>query len=553
LSGFARGQGSNTNLQQLFRIERIKQINHLALNKYVLTNVKNMIRLIQGFISVFILLLIAYILIPLFIINEERVQNYASELLGDNYAIEMSSVSWNPVQRTFTSKDIRIVKVEDGESFLEIGEFRIENVDLTAAFGGSLSSAHMIVENFYLDLDKIPDMNGEDDDENGREFEIEIENVKLRGGTVNFSVEDGGKGELKGVDAEGVLNWDSACTECDIYDIINEFHVFIEEVNYLTGNGLYRISGNDIQADESQSGMEISEIRLERLLDDEELREMLDYRQDYFEADLSGLRLDQVNFDAFRNGRDLISKNLNIENLSLHVTSDHNVPEDPESEPSDMPHKALEKLPFRIVVENLKLENGDFRYSEYASGVDRPGSILFARTSADISEIDNRSDNPITINAKSFVMEEGLLEVTFLMQMGQDDLDLNVQGYAEEFDLTLLNEIFMDLEGIVIEDGRLQKLEFEFDMRSDNSKGIVDILYSDLSIDVVNRDDGEQNLVNVLEGFIADRIMVRSGSSSASGESREGEISEERDPDSGFFNYLWSSLRSGLFDAVKRF
>ncbi len=512
-----------------------------------------MLKLVQGILSVAVLLIIAYILIPLFIINENRIQNIANDFLGEDYLIQMSSVSWNPVQQTFSSDNIKIVYVDDDEIFLEIAELSIENIDLAAVFSGNLKAGNLVIDHFVLNLDKMPEANRESGDGDEREVTVSIDNISIQDGNVNFSDEEGGKGEITGIHARGSLNWDSTCDECEYYDIFSDIHLDIGEVKYLTGNGLYRLEGSEILVDEAQSGMEISEVRLVRLYNDQELREKLEFRQDYFDVEISGVRINHIRFDKFRENRDILLEELFIEKAELHVTSDHNLPEDPEKDPSDMPHDALEKIPFRLSIEKLNLEHGDFRYSEYDRDSVRPGSILFARTTAETTRIDNRADDPITVISNSYVMDQGQLDVTFLLQMGQEELDLNVKGNAGELDLTLLNEIFLDLEGILIEDGKLHHIAFEYDMRSENASGVLDIIYTDLSIDVVDRENQGQNLVNVIEGFFADRIVVRSGSSSASGESREGEISENRDPDSGFFNYLWSSFRSGLFDAVKRF
>jgi|GEM_PF-1673065 len=517
-----------------------------------------MLRISQGVLSVVALGLLAYIVIPFVLLNEENVAGYIDEMLGEDVGVTMSSVSWNPVNREFSAEDIKITRVEDeGEViFAEITNFKISGIGLIEAVNGNLSADHLQIDGFFLDLNQIPESIGaaDEESENGADDTvISIRLAEVMNGKVLFSTDNGGSGEAGGVMVSGGVDYRADCEECDLHSALKGIKVNLDTISYTTGDGYYEINARDLNIAEEESLIELASLTLEPLKSDEEFYELLDYRTEYFQIQLAGFRVEEFEFDEFRNAQDLVADVISIDTLDLQVKSDLRLPEDPEAEDPLLPHSALDELPFRIAFNQLTVNHADIRYSEYASDGIRPGSVLFAETHVVVEDVDNRSPGTVNIVTESYVMGEGLLNAEFSFPLGQEAFDMNIKGSLGNFDITLLNEIFIDLEGVVIEDGMIHGLVFEYNMTDSHSEGFIEIEYHDLSVDMVDKEDHSQNILKVLEGFFADQIMLRASSSSSDSDSRRGEIEEERDEEKGFFNYLWVSLRSGLFDAVMRF
>lgn len=515
-----------------------------------------MVRIFQGVLTFAALGLLAYIILPFLLLNTENVAGYVDEMLGDDVGVTMSSVSWNPLNREFSAEDINITRVEgeDEVTFLEITNFKFSKIGLIEAINGNLSADHLLIDGFFLNLNEIPESFGDTEGEEGEDdTAISISLAEAKNGRVLFSGDDGGDGEVRGVMVSVAIDYRTDCEECDLYSAFNRFNVSLDTISYKTGDGYYDFAGEDLYIEEEESLIEIASLSYKPLKSDEEFLELLDYRTEYFEMDLSGFRIEQFNFDELRNAQDFVAGTILIDSLDLHITSDLRLPEDPEADDPILPHQMLDDLPFRMAFNELTINHADIRYSEYASDGVRPGSILFAGTHTTLENVDNRSSGLATMTTESYLMGQGLLNVEFLLQLGQDDFNMDVKGSVGSFDITLLNEIFIDIEGVVIEDGMINGLVFEYKMTDIKSEGFIEIDYQDLSVDMVDKTDQGQNFFKSLEGFFADQIMIRASSSSSDSDSRPGEIAEDRDVEKGFFNYLWVSLRSGLFDAVMRF
>lgn len=510
-----------------------------------------MVRIFQGFLFFTAVVLLVYIIVPFLLLNEENVTGYVDRMLGEDFEVSISEVSWNPVDREFTAEDVKITRIaeEDEVIFLEISSFKIGKISLIGAIEGNLSADHLQIDGFFLDVNEIPESIGEGEGENDNDTVVFINLAEVQNGRIQFSADDGGIGEAQGVMVSGSIDYRANCEECDLYSAFDSITVNLDTISYSAGNGYYDITGADLYIDEQDSLIELATLSLEPLKSDEEFLELLDYRTEYFQLALSGFRVEQVDFDELRTAQDFVAETISIDSLDLHVTSDLRLPSDPDADNPVLPHQALADLSFRIAFNELTIDSADIRYSEYASDGVRPGSVLFAGTQVTVENVDNRASGTATITTESYLMGEGLLNTEFLLQMGQEDFDMNVKGSLGSFDITLLNAIFINLEGVVIEDGEINDLVFEYNMSSNESDGLLQIEYHNLSVDMVDKEDQSQNILDVLEGFFTDQIVIRE----SSGDSREGEIAEERDVEKGFFNYLWISLRSGLFDAVMRF
>jgi len=201
-----------------------------------------------------------------------------------------------------------------------------------------------------------------------------------------------------------------------------------------------------------------------------------------------------------------------------------------------------------IAIDSLIVKFADVRYSEYAEDGVRPGTVLFGKTNAIVTNINNRSTEAIVLKANTLLQNTGDIDTEIRLSRES----VNVKGSMKSFDIMELNSIFMDLEGIEIRAGIAHALSFDFEMRELDSIGEMHIFYDDLRIAQINKDDHSRNLGKRITDILINELVLLETSRKDDMESKKGEISATREPEQSFFTYLWISLRSGIFDVVKR-
>ena len=103
-----------------------------------------------------------------------------------------------------------------------------------------------------------------------------------------------------------------------------------------------------------------------------------------------------------------------------------------------------------------------------------------------------------------------------------------------------------------IEDGKIEKLSFDFKGSDKKCSGPFTFLYDDLHISILKKgnEDGQQDKKGFLS-FIANTFIIRKSNPGNDGDVRTVAASSERDIHKSFFNLIWKTLLDGFKQTVK--
>jgi hypothetical protein len=484
-------------------------------------------------------------------LNADRIGNYASELAGEKYQVHIEGVSLKLFSRTAEFRGLSI-QTTDKQDLFTADLILFEGIGVIEAIRGNVWVRRVIANDFFLNQKLFPDEVGSGSDKEN-EFAILLGEVVLQDGKVSFMTGDDGTGDILGLNVNlGFVTKKFGCSDCEDNLEIGNIDVEIAEINYKFWENRYELGIQFITINEVDSFAEMGSIYLKSTLSTEDFFESLNYRTDHFFADLSGLEIQNLDFSQIKKGERFSSSYISVDSLDLHVTLDKRVPRNPEKQNPPMPLEALANTPIPIFIDSLFVSHADIRYSEIDEEGARPGTITFARTSINISAIYSDLSAPVVVTARSFLENAGEINTEFRFDMEEDVSITRIKGSVGRFNITLLNNILEDLEGIRINDGTIYRSDFIYTMRGKNASGFFEVHYDNLSIEQINRVDHDQGFRNRLASFFMDQIAMRSSSQHNGEDFRRGEIDEEQVPEKGFFNFVWISLRSGMMDAVSR-
>ena len=210
------------------------------------------------------------------------------------------------------------------------------------------------------------------------------------------------------------------------------------------------------------------------------------------------------------------------------------------------PQDLIRELDQKFVFDSVKLMPSNIRYSELTPISDEPGFIEFNRlilTGGRLTNIENirRQSDPFRLNAKAQLYGQGLLSVQFSFNLADENNTHTAKGFMEHMNLSPLNHILTKSEPIAVENGKLQRLEFDLTFNNKASVGEMYAGYNDLKIAVLNF-SGPEVQKDRFTSFLANTLKVNSNSSGQS----KVLIAHQRDEERSIIHFWWKSLFSGI-------
>jgi hypothetical protein len=119
-------------------------------------------------------------------------------------------------------------------------------------------------------------------------------------------------------------------------------------------------------------------------------------------------------------------------------------------------------------------------------------------------------------------------------------------------DATILNSFIEAGEHQRIKSGNVESAAFNINVNSGRASGSLRVLYSDLSVAILNNYTGsEKGILNKIASYVGKTFIIReSNLPDENGLLKIGEINYTRNPDDYFLQFVWFALRSGVGDVV---
>lgn len=218
-----------------------------------------------------------------------------------------------------------------------------------------------------------------------------------------------------------------------------------------------------------------------------------------------------------------------------------------------LPVAMLQDLPFRLVVDSLKVIKSYVQYEEVADGMTEPGKIFFDNLYAVLLGLDNTTRSGHTrLSAHAKLQGHGDLDlfVTFPLNPGKKS---TLKGSIRNFRLPEINSMLTPSTQVKVESGNMKEMTFGFTFNSIRSDGEIELNYEDLK--VISFKDEEKQKGNEpekdnLKTFIMNTfIFKKKMDENVPEEKRTGEVGYLRDDSRSIFNFWVKSLVSGLKSA----
>lgn len=496
------------------------------------------------FIALSLILLVIFMWLK-YVVDEDHIQPIVADMLGTEYQVEMQSARILPFQRGLSVGQLSIHSTSDEHLHLEIDTLSVLGIGVLAYIRNRISISSLRLNNFTLiNRDDFPAANNDDSEDTRAIQELTIKNIDLTDGTIltannqqitNFNLKGG---------FNTVLTSDPHSRDTGIT---------IDSVGFLFSEDRYRLAISGVTYDENNGYFNVSAFKLNPVGGYDQFMNSLTYEANMLDISSTGITVTGIDPDAYRNESILRATKIDFESLHLSVSKNKQVPEDPEKVNPVLPNTNIAELPFAIQIDSLHFRNTDIQYSQQDEDGARPGTISFMNSTIRISDVNSSSSEPARLEAAIYLQNHAELNTVLNFTLNEGPFHMTGSGSLHSFDAPQLNSIFKDLEGLEIISGSLHELEFDFEMADDTSSGNMHLIYEDLAIKSLDREDYSESAGNYISSFLLNDLALRPDNMADSDdEVRKGNISHQRNPEDSFFRYLWLTLRSGIYEIILR-
>jgi hypothetical protein len=331
--------------------------------------------------------------------------------------------------------------------------------------------------------------------------------------------------------------------------IISQFHFQSEEIQAVTTDSIYTITGRGVIYSAKANTLEINNFSIKPNFSDSKFMARFKYETDRIEAVFKDIYIhDFPAVDYVRSGN-IISTYFKIGDMDVKVYRDKRKKFRHKIRPAFQDIIYNYQAPLKI--DTIGILNGKVVYLEMVDNARAQGRITFSNIRATIYNVLNDSaykekEAFLRLKAEGMFMDKSQIRVLLKARLYDKQNTFTVSGHLSDLELKALNPMLENGAFLVATAGKIDTMSFNFVANNIGSSGKMKLFYHGLAVTVLNKETGDSSgLKQKIITFIANRKLIDANPLPGK-EVREGEIDHVRDPERFLFSYCFRSILSGI-------
>ncbi len=280
-------------------------------------------------------------------------------------------------------------------------------------------------------------------------------------------------------------------------------------------------------------------------------------QKDRYDLDFKKIALEGVDFILLNTEQKLHSKSINIGPAKVEIfMSRESLPPAGLDKGKNYPHEALKRLTVQTLIDTLKLQNIDLKYSEYNPASKKTGSVDFKLLTGEVLNVTNDSlalikNQHAVANLNTKLMGKSNLNLTINFNLADKNGSFTYGGKMDNFNMQLLNPLSKALGLIAIESGNIEHIDFKASGNLRSASGNLNMRYNNLKVKLLSDNiDGEGTKEKGFLSFLANNILVKDENPKKGEAIRTAKMDNGRINSASFFNLMWKTVFVGIKDIV---
>ena len=210
------------------------------------------------------------------------------------------------------------------------------------------------------------------------------------------------------------------------------------------------------------------------------------YKEDWHHMTCESVNIDGLNLQRFLLTDTLIAEAVRVNRIALDTRTAGDINRKP-SKVAPLMHNWFRKIPGYHEVKNIKISNGDLKFSMLYDKGSQTGTLNLKNINATVDKITNFNKSFVT-TVKGFASYQGQNNLNLLVKIPVQDPNyrFTLQGDARSIDLASLNHFIQPMQLKFLE-GRLHLLHFKYDSQDLEANATGDLVfhYDGLKLEVL--------------------------------------------------------------------
>ena len=317
----------------------------------------------------------------------------------------------------------------------------------------------------------------------------------------------------------------------------------------------YLFGLDSVHLNSTSKQVRIGGFHIDPLLAEDAFIRSLPRQEDRFDFSIKGITISNMDFPALFN-EEIFADSIKVETASFKIYRDLGYKSGIRGPVKIFPHQSLLKIPVPFRLKKLVLANTFIEYKERAVISRQAGKVQFYQTNAVITNLTNRQDaaavnNTLTVDIRTRFLNKAPLRVIWKFYLFNPDGRFDIAGNLGAMDATQVNALTVPMAPARIENGRINSLSFNLAGNSSNMTGDVKLLYKDLKVSLLQKDEETRKLEKKkLASFAANIAIKNSNPSGKKDEVRTAHVNFKRDKHRSIFHLSWKSLYTGIKESA---
>ncbi len=335
---------------------------------------------------------------------------------------------------------------------------------------------------------------------------------------------------------------------------IARFAPFEYEEIFLRANGIsikisedYTVVSEELYMDVKDQSLLVRDFQVQPRLNREAYAEKMKFQKNWMALKIAEIHFNGIDIDRFVRHEGINIRRIAILEPNLAIYKDK-TKQPPKLTKKFLPGSSIKSMPWSVNVDSIIIDNGLITVNEKSRLMKAVSNLTFNTLHATAIGFTN-----VDTLAKEFIVKTNLRPMNATRLTAELKFDLSgrydkfwVMGKMEAAEAKLFNGVLAPELGVRMVSGNVQSLSFAFSGMDTLSQGMMDFIYSDLKMEILNSDTTKSEKRGFLS-FAANSI-VRSNNTGDN--YRQGIIYSPRDLDKGFFPFFWHSIQSGLISTL---
>lgn len=317
---------------------------------------------------------------------------------------------------------------------------------------------------------------------------------------------------------------------------------------------LYDFNIRDIDFNTRGQRVGIAKFDIQPRLSETGFLQQFKYATDRFDISLKDIRLVNLNMASLM--REAIdADSMMVGTGSFHIYRDISYPHDGRNRLKDLPHQQLMRLPLPMNIQFASFRNSYLEYKERNAKSEKSGSVQFHQVSLQVNNLTNDTavlkKSPVckVLFRSKFLNQAPVRAVIHFYPL--DALGkFTIEGSLGSMPAKAVNALAVPMGLAKIESGNIRSLKFSFTGNDYQTDGPVTILYDDLDVALLKKDEEDKSLdKKKLASFVAG-IVIKKSNPGRKGDVRTAQVHFERDTHRSFFHLVWKSIFTGVKENV---